>query len=109
VRALRIRFAFLLRWAAILSLSGTWRNTALAEKPIVQKRGYLSYLLRLWQQGGGEQPLWRASLEGPQGGERLGFASLEDLYAYLDAQTRSSSSGTQRLDEGRCQSRAKPG
>jgi hypothetical protein len=81
----------------------------LAEKPIVQKRGYLSYLLRLWQQGGGEQPLWRASLEGPQGGERLGFASLEDLYAYLDAQTRSSSSGTQRLDEGRCQSRAKPG
>jgi hypothetical protein len=81
----------------------------LAEKPIVQKRRYLSYLLRLWQEGSGERPLWRASLESPQGGERLGFASLEDLYAYLDAQTRSSSSGSQRLDEGRCWSGAKPG
>jgi hypothetical protein len=95
----------------MLSVSGTWRNTGLAEKPMIQKRRYLSYLLRLWQEGGGEQPrgdmhrdapLWRASLESPQGGERLGFASLEDLYAYLDAQTRSSSSGTQRTgDEGR--------
>ena len=76
---------------------------------MVQKRRYLSYLLRLWQEGGSERALWRASLERPQGGDRLGFASLEDLYAYLDAQTRSGSSGTQRLDEGRCQSRAKPG
>ena len=76
---------------------------------MVQKRRYLSYLLRLWQEGGSERARWRASLERPQGGDRLGFASLEDLYAYLDAQTRSSSSGTQRLDEGRCRSRAKSG
>ena len=83
-----------------------------------EQRRYMAYLLRLWQESGGERarsdahpdgPLWRASLERPQGGERLGFASLEDLYAYLDAQTRSSSSGMQRLDEGGCQSRAEPG
>jgi hypothetical protein len=118
VRLLRIHFAFLLRWTVILCLSGTWRSTGLAEKPMNEQRRYLAYLLRLWQESGGkwahgdahrDAPLWRASLERPQGGERLGFASLEDLYAYLDAQTGSSSSGSQRLDASGCQSGAKPG
>jgi hypothetical protein len=83
-----------------------------------QEGRYLSYLLRLWQESSGEQPrgdahrdapLWRASLERPQGGERLGFASLEDLYAYLDAQTGSSSPDRERINRGVCRSRAKPG
>jgi hypothetical protein len=76
---------------------------------MIQKRRYLSYLLRLWPEGGGERPLWRASLERPQGGGRLGFATLEDLYAYLEGQTGSRSPGSESLDEGGCQSRAKPG
>jgi hypothetical protein len=68
-----------------------------------QRRRYLSYLLRLWQEGADDPPLWRASLERPQGGDRLGFASLEDLCAYLVARTGSGSPGSERSDEGGCQ------
>jgi hypothetical protein len=69
---------------------------------MVQKRRYLSYLLRLWQQGGGEQPQWQASLECPQSGERRGFASLVDLFDFLEYETGSSSPGLERTgDEGR--------
>lgn len=54
---------------------------------------YLSYLLRLWWEGGeGEAPdgkgrAWRASLESPHTGERKGFASLEDVFEFLREQT----------------------
>ena len=50
---------------------------------------YLSYMLRLWQESGDEPldvdgaPVWRASLTSPTTGERLGFATLDDLVAYL--------------------------
>lgn len=49
---------------------------------------YLSYLLRLWQESeeaveGCEGLVWRASLTSPATGERVGFASLESLVAYL--------------------------
>jgi hypothetical protein len=82
-----------------------------AEKPKNQQKRYLSYLLRLWQEGGsppgnplgdplGEPPLWRASLEGPQSGERLGFASLVELFAYLERETGSRPPGLERQDEG---------
>ena len=42
-----------------------------------------SYLLRLWrtEEPGGFH--WQASLENPEIGERIGFASLEELFAYL--------------------------
>jgi hypothetical protein len=48
---------------------------------------YLSYLLRLWRTQDRETCIWRASLEHPGTGERRGFASLEDLMAFLEAQT----------------------
>ena len=70
-----------------------------------QKRRYLSYLLRLWQEGADDPPLWRASLERPQGGDRLYFASLADLFALLEKETGSGSPGSERLDEGGCQPR----
>ena len=74
----------------------------MAEKPIVQKRGYLSYLLRLWQQGGGEQLQWQASLESPQSAERLGFVSLRDLFAFLEQETGSTAPGLRDpADEGK--------
>lgn len=50
---------------------------------------YLSYLLRLWQTSDGEAQIWRASLETPGTGERQGFASLDDLFEFLQAQTES--------------------
>ena len=68
----------------------------MAEKRVNQERRYLSYLLRLWQESGGssdpvgDPPLWRASLESPQTGARLGFASLVDLFAFLVEEATSS-------------------
>ncbi len=43
---------------------------------------YHSYLLRLWRADTVDR-LWRASLEDPHTGERIGFASLEQLFAFL--------------------------
>jgi hypothetical protein len=51
-----------------------------------ERRDYLSYLLRLWRVGK-EQAVWRASLESPHSGERIGFASLDELFAFLREQT----------------------
>jgi hypothetical protein len=54
-----------------------------------QRSSYQSYLLRLWRANGSTdrarqgEPVWRASLEDPLTGERMGFASLDDLVAYL--------------------------
>jgi len=48
---------------------------------------YLSYLLRLWQTSDGGEQVWRASLQTPGSGERRGFASLRELFSFLEAQT----------------------
>jgi hypothetical protein len=42
---------------------------------------YRSYLLRLWCEAPDRR--WRASLEDPRTGKRIGFASLEQLFAFL--------------------------
>jgi hypothetical protein len=47
----------------------------------------LSYLLRLWPTDAAGQPVWRASLENVQTGDRLGFANLEQLFVFLMQQT----------------------
>ncbi len=44
---------------------------------------YLSYLLRLWCPDQSQSASWRASLEDPHTGERIGFANLEELFAFL--------------------------
>jgi hypothetical protein len=46
-------------------------------------RDYAAYLLRLWRERGGGTTRWRASLQDPHSGERVGFASLEELFGYL--------------------------
>lgn len=50
-----------------------------------QPGDYVSYLLRLWRTSK-ENP-WRASLEDPRTGERLGFGSLEALFVFLREET----------------------
>ncbi len=50
-------------------------------------RGYQAYLLRLWQSDTDEGPVWRASMESPQTSERQAFASLEQLFAFLEEET----------------------
>jgi hypothetical protein len=44
---------------------------------------YRSYLLRLWREANHEAPVWRASLEDPISGERMGFANVGELFVFL--------------------------
>jgi hypothetical protein len=57
------------------------------QQTAANQQPYRSYLLRLWLVTGAGQGTWRASLENPQTGERLGFASLARLFAFLEDQT----------------------
>lgn len=52
-----------------------------------EPRPYIVYLLRLWRAPGGGPPVWHASLEDPHTGVRSGFGSLEQLMAFLRAET----------------------
>jgi hypothetical protein len=54
---------------------------------VEKKYRYLSYLLRLWQVEDGGELVWRALLETPGSGERRGFASLEKLFEFIQAET----------------------
>jgi len=56
---------------------------------------YLSYLLRLWPVEDGGERMWRASLESARSGQRTGFASLDDLFDFLEQQI---SGGAHDLD-----------
>ena len=54
-----------------------------------------SFILRLWQIQGEEiqgareeQWLWRASLDDPQTGDRVGFTNLEALFNYIREKAR---------------------
>jgi hypothetical protein len=49
--------------------------------------GYISYLLRLWREKSGQTTWWRASLQDPLSGQRVGFAQLDELVAFLREQT----------------------
>jgi hypothetical protein len=48
---------------------------------------YLAYMLRLWRVEAEGGPAWRASLESPHSGERVGFGSLGALFAFLEGKT----------------------
>lgn len=52
-----------------------------------KQRRYLSYLLRLWLTSDDRKQIWRASLESPGSGERQGFASIKELFEFLEMQT----------------------
>ncbi len=47
---------------------------------------YLVYVLRLWRDG--PDAPWRAALECSRTGERFPFASLADLFAFLQTETQ---------------------
>jgi hypothetical protein len=49
---------------------------------------YFAYLLRMWQEHRNGLLVWSASLEDPHTGERLGFADLPRLFAFLEQVTR---------------------
>jgi hypothetical protein len=68
-------------------------------------RGYVSYLLRMWLDGGdavtcpGTESAWRASLQSPETGELVGFGDIENLLAYLRTQTGHTSTGNEERKE----------
>lgn len=67
---------------------------------------YRSYLLRFWRAREGEHDVWRASLQDPQSGERLSFATLDALFAYLQERLEESSDQGGDTETG---ARAEPG
>jgi hypothetical protein len=48
-----------------------------------QSRHGRSFILRMWCVGEPPAAVWHASLEDPSTRERFGFASLEQLFAFL--------------------------
>jgi hypothetical protein len=56
------------------------------------ERTYCSYLVRFWRTDT-RDPCWRASLEDPRTGARTGFASLEQLFAFLLEQVEGAGKG----------------
>jgi hypothetical protein len=66
-------------------------------------RGYAAYLLRLWREKGTGPTRWRASLQDPHSGERVGFANLEELLGYLRRVTGDlpERNGSPPADDGR--------
>jgi hypothetical protein len=63
-----------------------------------RKRRYISYLLRLWQVESEGELVWRASLDSPHTGQRLGFASLAEMVAFLE----------QEIDKGASRAQTPP-
>ena len=65
---------------------------------------YLAYLLRLWRvndlkQGGEkDEDSWRASLEDPRTGRRVGFATLLELFVFIEEITQSLETGSRPPD-----------
>jgi hypothetical protein len=57
-------------------------------------RAHKSYLLRLWRETGRGLTQWRASLQDPESSERVGFATLEQLFSYLRQRTADPSEGS---------------
>lgn len=49
---------------------------------------YVSYLLRLWTTEEAGEVRWRASLESTRNAQRLGFRSLQQLFAFLEDQAQ---------------------
>lgn len=54
------------------------------------RRGHISYLLRLWQTDS-DGLVWLASLENPMTGERRGFNDIDELTDFLKISTHVSS------------------
>lgn len=65
------------------SLIKTMTHTS---KGAEEQSDYVSFLLRLWRVSGGEAAVWRASLQDTLTDERMNFASLGDLVAFLRRQ-----------------------
>jgi hypothetical protein len=53
-----------------------------------RRRQYRSFLVRIWGTAHGDTWTWRASVEDVRTHAHWNFATLDQLYAFLEAQTR---------------------
>lgn len=67
----------------------------------MNKTHYLSYLLRLWMVKAADGNQWRALLESPLTGERIGFPNMEALFTYLESIALEATNGD-IADENKC-------
>lgn len=75
----------------------TPKHTIKPEKPVRDERpGRAAFLLRLWCVDETGCSNWRASLEIPATGKRIGFASLEQLFIYLIDYSENRSDGQEK-------------
>ena len=49
------------------------------------KREYIAYVLRLWRDR--QESPWRAMLENAGNGERIAFATISELFTFLENKT----------------------
>lgn len=57
---------------------------------------YHAYLLRIWREAEGMP--WRATLQNPHTGEQEGFASVDQLIAFIRSKTEEDSAAASRKD-----------
>lgn len=55
------------------------------------------YVVRLWQSTSADQPTWRVSVQNPGSGERHIFATLEEFFAFVEEQTRSTNATPENI------------
>lgn len=60
---------------------------------------HISFLLRLWRASSTGHLIWQASLEIPRTTQRVGFSSLEQLFAYLMDLTEGTVNTQQKMEE----------
>jgi hypothetical protein len=71
----------------------------------VKDSDYVSFLLRLWQSDEAGCPIWRASLESAQTGEKCHFPSVFVLAEYLEREFGQREEESEKADhrlEGGC-------
>lgn len=51
---------------------------------LIRQTQYYSYLLRIWQSDDHEPIVWRASLESAFTGQQYNFATVAELFEFLD-------------------------
>jgi hypothetical protein len=89
-------------YATLGPFDGYWSDDVTCEqKGPGEMADYISYLLRLWREKDGQAIWWRASVQDPHSGERVGFAHLDDLVAFLLEQT-GPAPPAEDLVEGEC-------
>lgn len=70
----------------ILNISRMTKTMTTPEGELSKPPHYTAYLVRLWQES--VHAPWRASAQSASSGEKIMFANLEELFAFLSDQTR---------------------